>query len=232
MKKMIIALNVVALLIAVGYVGYIIVGVMFSGFGSPNGNGGRGFTGRELTTIVSVVLVMIISLLFSRGEGRKELVWALLPYLLFVGMFFVYLTGRSKDNKLWDETVQQDTANLASISRDYVGERGFQTFITHDREHNVLVEIRFNDRYPTGSPKGDNDPNWEPVGQYVEFASPVGKINGKSLEMFYPTYADPNNDDYKNMMLYKDQNGKSIYDNYSVVYKDGQDEKDYYLNEY
>ena len=214
----IIIINIIVGLSAVGWVAYMFLSSYGAAFGSASGQSAWDKMPGFVTW--SVVLVAILSIILSHVDRSRGLLWALIPFVWIVAMYvYILVLGNNYKSEFIKAGRKDDTTNLthfATISHDYVckqrpsGSDGFTPpvldyFLTHDTANKTLVSIKV-------AP-------WNGVE-----VSPFGKINGTTLETFY--------DNKLELPDCVDKNGKTIADNYKVVYKPDQKYEDYHLEKY
>ncbi len=216
---MITILNIVAGLCAVGWVAFVFLSAYGSAFGSASG---QSFWNKVPGFVTwSVPLVAVACIVLSRVDSKRGLMWTALPFVLILAMYiYIGTIQRQYRNAFVTNGKKDDVVNIAhfaTVSHDYIckpqssGSDGFTPpvldyFLTHDTANKTLVSIKV---APWNS---------------VEI-SPFGKISGATLETF-------NNESTFTSSDCVDKNGKTVFDNYKVVYKADQNYEDYHLEKY
>jgi|JI10StandDraft_1071094.scaffolds.fasta_scaffold00229_34 hypothetical protein len=187
--------------------------------GSLHGSYGRSYI-FEKTLLAIPIVGLIISLVLSRSGSKNELIWGCIP--IFIALFFlmiwaVFSVLGTLELRYY---YQKQSQLLKSISTDYVSKNfsgefnkyGSDLFITFDRVNNVLVEISVANN------------------RYILRATPLGKVSGKYLEVFHEPISMK--ESKRNLSFLFDKHGKSVVDNFIIVYKSGQTEEEYHLEQY
>ncbi len=216
MKASLILLNALSLVGYLGWLGYHLL----RGYGRAFSTAGPvSRTGDLLYVLLGVATVgCLIYSFFAPGGLAKVVASAPLAVSLLAYGYFLYDDYAGRKLALQEEAAQASAREkkLDVISKDYVLKPGApmsfvkirNSFLTHDRELNTLVRIQV-----------DDESNIT--------AFPVGRINGDTLET--PDTLEALKKLYLNFV---DQEGKSIFDRYTLRHRPGQGTQGYHLEKY
>jgi hypothetical protein len=221
MKMIIIVGNVLSVIALAGWALTIWAHILALGH-NPTGNSGS--TSRALNIIVIffiiLLIVTIVSIIASHiAHARSAVVWAMLPLVLSLG----YVTFKGVQSAVYKSESNQiqaeDKAKLDSISKDYLlGGRPIEK--SHASTNRFLTYDKVNQEIVLVLAYGD---------AVVAEVFPFGKVRGDTLEVVIEENAKDSDGYYKEFL---DANGKSLFDNYKVMYVAGQKTEEYHLDQY
>lgn len=215
----IIILNILCILVAIGFGVFMYLASLASGYANQQNN-----FGAEKVFLIIFVVVTILSIILSHGDIRRATFWAAAPLIIFViGVVGIWVYGiavKSDNAKIEEQSKNPSKIEvekkLATLSKDYICKvpqysHIEERFIHHNKQYNVLTTVSV-----------END------SVYNLLVYPLGKINGTKLEVYDKQRADKDIHELNDCL---DSNGKTIYDNYTLVYTGEQDRKDYHLDD-
>jgi len=204
----IIILNIISGLLVLAGLAWVYLAALGSAYASATGNPKGANTMLIILGIFAVIVV--VSIVISHIDHSKRAVWlAAIPVMIAVATFLVFTSIEIVTHYTVQSYRQKQ---LQSFTRDYTHSEtlnpyGSDTFLTYDTV-NQEIKMVYVDH-----------------GTMILDVTPVGKVNDAMLEVIYEGYTDK-----AELSRYRDSNGKTVYDKYTVVYKPGQTDADYHLS--
>ncbi len=220
MKIIIIVSNIISVLALAGWAYFIWLNGMAAGFNTTGSTGTPKIVTITASFFIVLLIVTIASIIASHLHPSKlAILWAVIPLVVSLGYLSFLGIQKARFHALTNEYRIEMKSKLDSISKDYLFngqpletyQGSTSKFFTYDKANQEIVEIDVYD------------------GEMIADVYAFGKIKGDTLEVVLEEVAKDANGYYKKFL---DKNGKSIFDNYKVVFVPDQMDEDYHLSQY